>query len=157
MRWWDQEGKKEEKETEERQTSDQPALPHSPLSASPVFTGKSDRRSAHTGSLHTTSYTNWDWDQRKSCSSVAKVRTPRLIHSRPRRGNGQEGREFKGKAGRNHRGVHCKRKKPHTFRGERRGWLAGPAEGVVLREANFQHFLFLAARVCSPSHIYKES
>lgn len=128
-----------------------------PLSASPVFTGKSDRRSAHSGSLHTTSYTNWDWDQRKSCSSVAKVRTPRLIHSRPRRGNGQEGREFKGKAGRNHRGVHCKRKNPHAFRGERRGWLAGPAEGIVLREANFQHFLFLAARVCSPSHIYKES
>lgn len=55
MWWWwrDQEKKKEEKETVERQTSDQPVLPHCPVSVSPALTGKSDHRSAHSGSLHT--------------------------------------------------------------------------------------------------------
>lgn len=38
------------------------------LSLVPTF--KSDRGSAHSDSLHATSYTNWDSDQRKSCSSA---------------------------------------------------------------------------------------
>lgn len=78
-----------EKETEETQTSDQPTSPRRPLSPSPVSVGKSDRRSAHSGSLHTTSYTNWDSDQRKSCSSAAK--SARQDTSTADRGEGTDG------------------------------------------------------------------
>ncbi len=82
-------GIRENKETEETQTSDQPTSPPRPLSPSPASVGKSDRGSAHSGSLRATSYTNWDSDQRKPCFVGSQVRTPRHIHGRARRGNGR--------------------------------------------------------------------
>lgn len=60
---------KEKEGTEETQTSDQPTS-LTVLYLSPVPAVKSDRGSAYSGSLNTRSYTNWDSDQRKSCSSA---------------------------------------------------------------------------------------
>lgn len=81
--------KKKEKETEETQTSGQPASPHCLLPLCPVFVHKSDRGSAHSGSFHTTSHTNWDSDQRKSCSSAA--RSARQVTSIAEHGEGADG------------------------------------------------------------------
>lgn len=68
----EEKAKETEKEKEETQTSGQPTSPHCLLFLCPVSVHKSDRGSAHSGSFHTTSYTNWDSDQRKPCSSAAR-------------------------------------------------------------------------------------
>lgn len=60
-----------ERETEEQQTSGQPISHHSSVCVRGATVNKSDCGSVYSGSYHTTSYTNWDSDQRKSCSSAA--------------------------------------------------------------------------------------
>lgn len=98
-----------------------PSVP--PLSLSPVL-AQSDRRSALSGSLHTTSYTDWDSDQRKSCSGPS----PRHIHSRPRRGSGRShktGLKPRGRLVGSTEGLTLAlRQKPSEQqpRGERTGW-----------------------------------